>query len=310
MKSIALVGLSLVDTILSTIEDLPVPGGKTSTFVDSLIHRPGGGAANMAQNLALLDIPVQLFTKTGIDSDADYLLGTFEDAGIDTKGVSKDPDFPTSHTIVCVHKGGERTFLCCTPISKSFCINDIDQEKLFSHPYLFYQDFFSFPELDVMDAVPMLKNAKERGIITFLDECQGYLGVRKDLWEKILPYIDYLLPSFGDLSQIYPDKSVEDLCFHFHDLGAKNIVIKQGKESTIFYDGKNLNKMKPIDGEVVDTTGAGDAFDAGFTWSIINGNTFKESVHVGHLVASECITHLGASIPKSRKKELLEKLAL
>jgi sugar/nucleoside kinase (ribokinase family) len=309
MKSIAIIGVSLVDTILSTIKEMPVLGGKTSTFVDSLVTRPGGGAANMVQNLALLDVRVQLFAKTGIDPEGDFLFKTFAEAGVDISCVKRDPVLPTSHTIVCVHAGGERTFLCCTPISGVFSINDIDQEKLFSHPYFFYQDFFSFPELDIKSSVLLLKAAKERGIVTFLDECQGCLGIRKDIWEKVLPYVDYLLPSAGDLALIYPGKTPKELCRLFHAMGAKNIIIKRGKENTVFFDGHSMAEMAPLNGKVVDTTGAGDAFDTGFVWGIMGDRSFQESVAVGHEVASECITHIGASIPGNRKKDLLEALA-
>jgi sugar/nucleoside kinase (ribokinase family) len=309
MKSIAVLGLSLVDSILSTIQEMPSPGGKTAAFVDSLVTRPGGGAANMAQNLALLDSTVQLFSKTGIDPDGDFLFKSFAGAGVDTSYVKRDPAFPTSHTIVCVHAGGERTFLCCTPISATFGISDIDREALFSHPYFFYQDFFSFPELDVKHSVSLLQEAKERRIITFLDECQGYLGARKDIWENVLPYVDYLLPSAGDLEMIYPGKTPEELCRIFHSMGATNIVIKQGKKHTVFFDGQSMEKMAPLDLKVVDTTGAGDAFDAGFVWGIMHGCSFQDSIVAGHQVAAECIAHLGASIPAEKKRELLETLA-
>jgi sugar/nucleoside kinase (ribokinase family) len=308
MKSIGVVGLSLIDTIVSTLREIPLPGGKTSTFIDSIITRPGGGAANMVQNLALLDIPVQLFTKIGMDTEGDFLLKTFSETGIDTSSVKKDPVHPTSHTIVCVHDGGERTFLCCTPICASFGIKDIDKDALFSHSYLFYQDFFSFPELDTGSAVDLLKEAKEHNIVTFLDECQGYLGVRKDIWENMLPYIDYLLPSVADLALIYPDKMPEELCRIFHALGAKNIIIKQGKKNTVFFDGISIKEMSPLNRKVIDTTGAGDAFDSGFTWGILNNLSLQDSISIGHIVAAECITNLGASIPRNRQTELLDAL--
>jgi sugar/nucleoside kinase (ribokinase family) len=308
MKSVGVVGSIVIDTIVSTLREIPFPGGKISTFIDSIITRPGGGAANMGQNLALLDIPVQLFAKIGTDTEGDYLLKTFSETGIDTRFVKRDPILPTSHTIVCVHSGGERTFLCCTPICASFGIKDIDKDALFSHPYLFYQDFFSFPELDTGSVIDLLKEAKEHNIVTFLDECQGYLGVKRDIWENILPYIDYLLPSAADLTLIYPGKTPEELCHVFHTLGAKNIIIKQGKKNTVFFDGISIQEMSPLNGKVIDTTGAGDAFDSGFTWGILNNLSLQDSISTGHIVAAECIANLGASIPRNRQTELLEVL--
>jgi sugar/nucleoside kinase (ribokinase family) len=151
-------------------------------------------------------------------------------------------------------------------------------------------------------------DGEEHNIVTFLDECQGYLGVRRDIWENMLPYIDYLLPSVADLALIYPDKTPEELCRIFHALGAKNIIIKQGKKNTVFFDGISIKEMSPLNRKVIDTTGAGDAFDSGFTWGILNNLSLQDSISTGHIVAAECIANLGASIPRNRRTELLDAL--
>ena len=82
--------------------------------------------------------------------------------------------------------------------------------------------------------------------------------------------------------------------------GAKIVAVKLGKKGCYVTDGKESHLIEPFEVEVVDTTGAGDAFCAGFLYGLIKGKDLYECGKLGNFVASKCITKIGArdGLPK------------
>ena len=86
--------------------------------------------------------------------------------------------------------------------------------------------------------------------------------------------------------------------------GARIVVCKLGSQGCYITDGKDDFTIEPIKVKVVDTTGAGDAFCAGFLYGLLKGEDLQECGNIGNLVASKCITKVGARNGLPTQKEL------
>jgi ribokinase len=89
--------------------------------------------------------------------------------------------------------------------------------------------------------------------------------------------------------------------------GVKIVAVKLGSDGCYVTDGKERHLIEPVKVEVVDTTGAGDAFCAGFLYGLINEKSLVECGKLGNFVASRCIMKMGAraGLPYAKDLELL-----
>ncbi len=127
-----------------------------------------------------------------------------------------------------------------------------------------------------------------------LDECWGF-GPHRETFELMLPYCDYVLPSFDDMLAIYPDRSAEDIAGMLIDRGAKTAVVKMGAAGCLVVQGPERIAVAALPAEVVDTTGAGDCWDAGFIAGLAHGEDAQRSAKLGAACAAYCIGAVGGA---------------
>src|SRR5215831_12065915 len=109
MPDVACLGILVADLLGRPIDELPERG--RLGLVDQMTLHIGGCAANTSIDLEKLGVKTAVLGKVGSDGLGDYVVQTLERAGLDTRGVVKDPEVGTSATMVLVDSQGERTFL-------------------------------------------------------------------------------------------------------------------------------------------------------------------------------------------------------
>ena len=211
-KTIHCIGGALVDILMKPIGKYPKPHVRSNVFVEKMNFSPGGGATNCSLTLAKLGADVTLFSKIGSDHHADYLLQEFTEAGVNSaQSIVRTDDHKTSTVFVGVDADGERTFISYHGALSELSLADFDEEHLLSAEMLIYPDFFNIPKFDKLDLLGLLEKAQQQGTLTLLDETWGIMGFDKELLEKTLPYLDFIMPSMDDLQQIYPENNPEDI---------------------------------------------------------------------------------------------------
>jgi sugar/nucleoside kinase (ribokinase family) len=256
---------------------------------------PGGGAANTGSALAQIGVPVTVFSKVGDDANGQFILTHLQGYEVNTSGIRVSSQDTTPFTFVGIHPGGERTFVHTPGANKTFCLDDLDRADLFQADFLLYQDLWVLPCLDGEPGAGLLAEAQRHGIVTFLDECWG-LGPNRKVWEIMLPHVDYALPSFDDMRVIYPDYSPAEIVAQIHRYGPRTVVVKMGKEGCLVSSNGKLTSVPSYAKEIVDTTGAGDCFDAGFIAGLANGCSDVEAARLGGVAAAACIRHTGGAV--------------
>ena len=151
------------------------------------------------------------------------------------------------------------------------------------------------PAFDGPDAATVLAAAKEQGAITTMD----VLGVQKDGMANILrpcmPHLDYFMPNIEEAEMVSGLSTRADLAGFFLDMGATTVILKMGDQ------GASINRVGGAElrvpaflVDVVDTTGCGDAFDAGFMLTTAMGWETEQAARFGAACGSLVATGLGS----------------
>jgi len=294
MKRVHCVGIVVVDLLNGPIHEYPVPRVRPMITTEWTRVMPGGGAANAPSALARLGIPVASFSKVGDDLNGEFIRRELEKVGVDTSGFCVSATEPTPFTFVAVHGDGDRTFIHTPGANLTFAPSDLDLERVCAADFLLYHDLWVLPAFDGQPAAALLAEAQRRGLITFLDEGYGY-GPKREPLEAVLPHCDYVTPSYHDLREIYPDTSPEEMARTLLARGAKHVALKLGPEGCLVAQGNEGQRVPCLPAKVIDTTGAGDCWDAGFIAALAHGEDILAAARVGNACAAFGIEAIGGS---------------
>jgi sugar/nucleoside kinase (ribokinase family) len=295
-RKIHCLGAALADLIVTTIKDYPVPKVKTSIFVDTLMHSAGGGAVNSSKTLGKLGLDVSIYSKIGNDPLGKMIEESLNKNNVNTTNLVISQEENTSTVIVGVHENADRSFISYHGVLSSFSETDIDFQEIVECDYLIYSDLFNLPKIDGVVLKNIFNKAKENNVVTLLDSTWGISGLIPELLELLLPFTDYFLPSIDDCNVMFPGKSDKELIQIFIEMGASNVILKKGAEGVIGFKNGKYYESLPYDfnEDVVDTTGAGDNFNAGFIYGIANQFDFENSIKIGSFVAGYSLLGVGS----------------
>jgi sugar/nucleoside kinase (ribokinase family) len=294
MKTIHCIGAVVVDLLSGPIKHYPVPRLQTQVTTEWIRVAPGGGAANTSLALARMGLKVSAFVKIGRDFNGEFIERELGALGVDISGICRSEREGTPFTFVGIHTDGDRTFIHTPGANVTFSFDDLDFDRVLSSDFLLYQDLWVLPALDGEPGARLLAEARRRGVTTFLDETFGY-GPKRQLLELMLPHCDYFTPSFDDLLTIYPGSSAQDLANRLLDLGARVVVLKMGREGCLVAYGNERAMVPALPASVVDTTGAGDCWDAGFIAALAGGEDVVNAARTGNACAAFSIEAVGGS---------------
>ncbi|MBR9707495.1 MAG: adenosine kinase [Candidatus Diapherotrites archaeon] len=286
MKTLCVVGSSIVD-ILTSIDGLIVGGliGRPITTV------PGGVGGNTAANAALLkQIKVSHFGKVGKDLFGRFYKEALEEAGVEDLVVETD-EFPTSTILVLIDENKERSFILNKPTATSnIFVKDyaVHKDSILSSDAIYLSAYDLNTNNTSKTNLVVLKDASEKGVEIWLNG-----GAR-----------NFITGKFADLCKAYGkglivnDEEFEKLKeFDPNPETLTDIVIvTRSNGSTIFSNGETIETSAVKVDNVVDTTGAGDAFASGFLSAYLNDKPLKECAVQGHELASKIVQKMGARL--------------
>lgn len=293
-SKVVVLGILCADTIAGPIEDMPQRG--LLTPVDRLELHTGGCATNITIDLAQLGVASSILGKTGSDTYGDFIRHTLDGHGVDTAGLCCDKHVATSATVVLVGHDGEHSFLHCPGANATLVSEDVDMEKVASADILIIAGSLLMPGLDGEPTAAILRCAREGGTVTVLDTAWDASGRWMKSIEPCLPFCDYFLPSEAEAAMLSGIHEPEAMASLFIARGARNVVIKLGDKGCFLRTQDGTAEHVPAPAvSVVDTTGAGDAFVAGFTAGLVRGWDVGRCAHLAVTVGAMSVTAAGAS---------------
>lgn len=293
MKKYALlsVGELLVDIIGTDIQESIL---HTTTFE----RFQGGSPANMAANMARLGMSTALVSCVGNDNLGIFLKDEVAKTGIDISHIAIDEKQPTSIVIVS-RTQGTPDFIAYRTADRMIQSHHIP-DSLLMESSIFHTTCFALSQEPAQSAiVDAAKRANNLGCRVSLDANYAIQiwPDRKQAWETISAYCSHnglVKLSEDDAERIYGYKVLEEQVIKdFHAMGADLVCFTKGADgSTISYEKGSKRiylGVKPI--EVIDATGAGDAFWAGFLSAWTEGKTVEVCANAGgNLAALKLVT--------------------
>ena len=292
MKTICVFGVFVADLcfISNTIPE------KGQTILGSkYIVGPGGKGSNQAIAAARLGGRVNFITKIGKDQNADMALSLYREVGMDISSIIKDANYSTGVAGIMINeKTGDNAINIVPGAAATLKNEDIDNNL----NYIEKSEIF-LTQLETPYEVTSyaLKKAKELKLITIFNPAPA-----SEINESDFKLIDYFTPNETEAS-FYLNKNVESkteieiAAKKFLEKGVKNILITLGSRGVYF---ANSTESYFIDAfnlkdKVIDTTGAGDAFNGAFAYALSNNRTNKDALEFANKVAGISTTRAGAA---------------
>ncbi|MEO1092834.1 MAG: sugar kinase [Pseudomonadota bacterium] len=291
---VAVVGLYILDVLGRPVTRIP-EGGNVD-FIEEIRLTVAGTAGGTVVDTAKLGLKSLAVGAVGDDEKADWVLLTLEKHGIDVSAMQRLAGVPTSATMLNVRPNGDRPALHVRGASDHFDVPPSMYDQVFSAPIVHLGGTGLLRTLDGEPSLRLLQAAKAHGRTVTFD----LIATNPETIEVVrplLPHIDYVMPSIDEARDLagLAGGSPEDCAANLMQAGARACVFTLGPEGAFYADTSGRRLRAPaFDIDVVDTTGCGDAFDAGFICALHHQMDLETSLRFAQAAAALVATGLGS----------------
>ncbi len=258
------VGLNATDTVIP-IETYPAPGSKVEFSTMTVL--PGGQAATTAVACQQWGKQTRYIGSLGDDGAATLHRAAFEQAGVETQ-ILTVPDCSSRQSLILVDTEGERTVLWKRDVRLDLKPSDLQREWIVNARALHLDGY------DTAVATLAAQWAREAGVPVIADLDEIYPNV-----EALLEKIDYLIVSRDFPCRLMGEQDLKTALRAMRArYGCRLTAATLGHEGVLAWDGSEFHYAAAYRVPVVDTTGAGDIFHAGFIYGLLEGWPLKRQL--------------------------------
>lgn len=277
MSSIAIIGELNLDLIVTGASRLPRLGEEV--IVEGMELTLGSSSAITVAQLARLGDDVLFVSKVGDDDFGRRALEFLREKGISTRAVAVEKGLATGLTI-SVAVGSERGQLTILGSIQAMQYEDVDFEVLRDRKHLHISSFFLQRKLRP-DIARIFERAHEMGLTTSLDTGWPHEGEDVGELDGVWPHVDVFFPNEAEAMLVTRAERLEDAVEALAKL-VPVVVVKLGPEGAMVRRGKDEVRRRAFAIDVVDTTGAGDSFNAGFLHGYLEGWEMGDTLDLGN----------------------------
>lgn len=289
---VSVIGLYILDVLGRPVTRIPEGGGVE--FIEEIRLTVAGTAGGTVVDTAKLGLKSLAVGAVGDDEKADWVLMTLQKHGVDVSAMQRIKGVPTSATILNVRPNGDRPALHVRGASDHFDVPTAFHDHVFAAPIVHLGGTGLLKTLDGPRSVALLKEARQRGCIVTFDLIAASAATAA-IVKPLLPHITYFMPSIEEARDMSGLRTAPECASYFIDHGAECCVFTMGGEGAYYAhkDGTRLSSPA-YDVRVVDTTGCGDAFDAGFIAALHHKMDVETSLRFAQASAGLVATGLGS----------------
>jgi len=282
------------------VDHLPKPG--ETVLGRDFEMSPGGKGANQAVAISRLGGVSYLISRVGEDYIGDLLLDNARRNGVRVDFVKKDPDVHSGVALIFVDKSGENMIAVAPGVDSRISPDDVrEAEAALAEASAVVAQL----EIPVETAVEAVRAAKSRGMLTILNPAPA-----KPIPEEVYSLIDVLTPNVRELEAlagvtIRTDEDVVNAANLLREKGVRMVVVTLGKRGAMIVDERGHRRVPTYEVPVIDTVGAGDAFNGALALALSLGADIDEAVDFANMVASIKVTKKGAQAGLPRRDEVL-----
>jgi len=289
----AVFGNVTLDILCYPVDDVP---RYQSIPFERAIVAPGGCGSNVAIGLCALGVETALVVRVGTDDAAFLVERCWERAGLDTRFVRRLADVPTAVSVGLVDSDAQPRFVHTPGANATLSADDLDVPALAVEGarFLHVGGFLVLPGVSGARLAEKLAAARSSGLLTSVDvaisrnECEP-----SDLW-PCLPHVDFLFCNAREAVHLTGEDDPVKAARALRLRGVWTVVLKLGAEGCWIESEELSERIPGSPVEVVDTTGAGDAFAAGFIASMLRDNDLLGASRAGNAAGARVVSEFGA----------------
>ncbi len=303
MGSIFVVG-DLNTDMLCHVRAMPARGEEV--HADSMRFSVGGNAANFAVALGKLGVRPEFYSCIGDDFSSGFLRRELGSSGV--RPVLRKVSGSNGYTVAFVFRGGNRRFVSNKGASGLLSVEDLKPvlEGIRPGDIVYTGGLFHLPGL-ARGFAGFARAAKKRGATLLFDFTSDETGCSGG-FRDFARHLDMVFMNELELKRLGRGdirKSLERVS----GLGIRDVIVKLGSRGSLFYTNGMLRREPARKVKVVDTTGAGDVFNAAFVYGFMNGLLPEQCLKLGNWVAAWKVARTGIGVPpRERVSAFMRKL--
>ncbi len=290
-NDVACVGLTILDILGRPINEIP-KGGST-TIIEQIRMTPAGTAAGPVVIAAKLGMKATLVGAIGSDDMGVLLESMLKRQGVDTSRLQRRTDMPTAATMLAVNANGDRPNFHAIGATILLEIDDATRNFITGSSFVHWGGVGTMLNLDGGKGAEILKEAKSKGAIVTCDFIAPQPGTL-DALKSVMPHVDYFMPSLEESMEIAGTKTPDDTAKFFLGCGAGACIFKWGAKGSLLATKTGQLRIPAFKIGVVDTTGCGDSYCAGFIAGLGRGWDVEKSCRFATAVSALVATGLGS----------------
>jgi ribokinase len=307
-QSVVVVG-SLNADLVFRVPRFPVPG-ETLVGEEYQVF-PGGKGANQAYAAAKLGARVSMVGQVGNDAHGGWLKANLAEVGVDVSHVQRDSEVSSGTASIIINREGQNQIIIVPGANGTFAPERLEQ----GHAIISAAQFVLLQlEVPLQTVVVAARLAKAAGAKVILDPAPA-----QPLPDELVALADYLTPNETELALLNSSAPAAltrveagRLARNLLTRGARKVVVKMGAQGALLVEGKQEQFWPAFLVQAVDTTAAGDAFNAAFAAALSEGRSEAEAGHFATAAAACSVARAGAqpSMPtRSEVERLLQRSA-
>lgn len=290
MKVVTL-GVHVVDVLVRPVEE--IPEGQGGTLVEQIRITPAGPAGGTAVTLAKLGAAVRSAGAIGTDELGDVLVDLLGRYGVDTSLLVRREDVQTSASVLPIRPDGSRPAFHVIGANATYSSADAPWDAIAQADYL----HLGAPEfMGGQEAAKILAFAREHGVVTSADVLAPaeQAAAILDWIAPAFAQLDYLLPNQEQVLALSGESDLAEGCRTLLERGVGCVAATCGAEGALVVDREIEARVPAFAVDVVDTTGCGDAFSAGFLRGLSLDRAAGEAAVLGCAAAAVVAQGLGS----------------
>jgi sugar/nucleoside kinase (ribokinase family) len=284
-------GVHVVDVLVRPVEE--IPAGQGGQLVEQIRITPAGTAGGTAITLAKLGAEVRSAGAIGTDELGDVLVTLLERFGVDTSLLVAREALQTSASVLPIRPDGSRPAFHVVGANAAYSSADAPWEAIAAAGFL----HLGAPEfMGGEEAAKILSFARERGVVTSADILAPgeQAAAILDWIAPAFEHLDYLLPNDEQVLGLTGTEDLQAGCRALLERGIGCVAVTSGAEGASVVDSTGTEAVPAFATDVVDTTGCGDAFSAGFLRGLALGRSRREAAVLGCAAAALVAQGLGS----------------
>ncbi len=281
-----------------------IPQAGQESFLKAFESFPGGSSANTIAALAKLEVSTGFVGKIGSDPEGSLLIESMMYQGVDTKGI-KLSEGRSGTCFILVDSSGQRSLITDSGVNDYIEPRDIEM-KYFDKAKLLHMCYFTCRESwkSFETQKKLSREMRSMGIKVSFDPGYVYAKMGLDNIRELVRNSNIIMLNEEEIRMLTGLDYIEG-SRKLLSMGPECVAVKLGEKGCFVVSSTEEHLVPALKVNALDTTGAGDAFNAGFLFGILKQKSLEECGRLGNAVASFCVQKLGARDGLPTKEELL-----